>query len=360
MKLTALLLTTVAVIASAGPVDRAEGLADKYVDAIERINTNHARKPGKTTEADLAKTVPKKALRALDDLLELERGDSLDESLARCARAALDLDRVDDFVRCRDALAGRDADAASELGAAYSSERVLVLGSGGLDETYLEHFAEVVEDILEAYDEVFGFEEFSKVPGKKIRFRVHLEEQIVRPPHFAPQYPWHSEVDFPVVDAERLLSPTSDGKFLFYGLCHELGHTIAMWGDRSNEEDFHAWGHYTGVVIVDHFAKVKRAPKWHADCRDVRWRSTANELERLGDTPPGAKGRDGVLALLFALQEEVGTRAIGDAINALDREDKRLRINHVRYYTLKELEGALTDAAKKKKDRRRIAEIFGG
>ena len=38
MKLTALLLTTVAVIASAGPVDRAEGLADKYVAAIERTD----------------------------------------------------------------------------------------------------------------------------------------------------------------------------------------------------------------------------------------------------------------------------------------------------------------------------------
>ena len=37
-----------------------------------------------------------------------------------------------------------------------------------------------------AYDEVFGFAEYSKVPGKKLRVRVHLEERITRPPHFAP------------------------------------------------------------------------------------------------------------------------------------------------------------------------------
>ncbi|MEM9380434.1 MAG: hypothetical protein AAGB93_10845 [Planctomycetota bacterium] len=358
MKVTALLFTSVAIVASAGPLDRSEKLADAYVDAVERVNASHARKPGDTTEADLAKTLPRKALRALDDLLELERGDSLDDSLARCARAALDLDRVDDFVRCRDALAARDAGAARELGAAFSSDRALVLGSGGLDEAYLEHFAEVVEDIFDAYDELFGFEEFSKVPGKKIRFRVHLEDEIVRPPHFAPQFPWHSEVDFPVVDSERLRSPTSDGKFLFYGLCHELGHAIAMWGDRSNEEDHHAWGHYTGVVLVEHIAGSKRPPEWLADCRDVRWRSPAKELERLGETPPSAADRDGVLALLFALHEEVGPGAIGDAINALDREDDRLRINRVRYYTLKQLEDALTDGVKKKAQRRRIAEIF--
>ena len=343
----------------AAPVapDRSESLADAYVEAVEALNAAHAKKPKAKNEAQLRERLPKKARTALENLLELQSGDALEGSLARCARAALDVDGVEDFGRCRERLAQLDAKQAAELGAALSRERVLLLGEGGLDEDYLAHFAEVFEGVLAAYDEVFGFAEYSKVPGKKLRVRVHLEEEITRPPHFAPQYPWHSEIDFPVIDAERLRSPTADGKFLFYGLCHELGHVVAMWGSRTNEEDHHAWAHYTGVAIVEHLAGSKAPPAWLADCKDARWRSLTAERERLKDTAPGGTSRDAVLARLFALHDEVGPRAIGDAIDALDEEDERLRVNQVRYYTFPELEGALVDGTKNKKQRARIAAL---
>ena len=73
-------------------------------------------------------------------------------------------------------------------------------GFGDLQEGYLSDFADLLDGILDAYDETFGFKEWSKVPGKKLRVRVHLVDQITRPPHFAPQFPYHSEIDMPVID----------------------------------------------------------------------------------------------------------------------------------------------------------------
>ncbi|MEM9803406.1 MAG: hypothetical protein AAGA20_24015 [Planctomycetota bacterium] len=358
---TAFTLLAAAVLASShgeSAAGRSKKLADRYVAAIESVNREHARKPRDTTEDELAGKIPKRARGALEDLLDLEKGDELASSLARCARAALDLDLVEDFDACREALAALEEDAARELGLAHSAPRVLVLGEGGLDADYLAHFAEVADDILAAYDELFAFDEFSKVPGKKLRIRVHLEPRIDRPPHFAPQFPWHSEVDFPVVDPSKFTSPTQDGKFLFYGLCHEFGHVIAMWGDRTNEEDHHAWGHYTGVALVEHFAEADDPPDWLEACRDVRWRSIEKERERLADVEPGRGSRDAVLALLIALHDEVGTRAMGSALNALDRDDEELRINFVRYYALDDFGDALKDEAEGKKQRKRIEALF--
>ena len=61
-----------------------------------------------------------------------------------------------------------------------------------------------------------------------------------------------------------------------------------------------------------------------------------------------------ILALLVAISPQ----AIGQAINALDREGKRPRINRVRYYSMKDFRRALleTDAGKKRK--KDIAAIF--
>jgi hypothetical protein len=49
-------------------------------------------------------------------------------------------------------------------------------------------------------------------------------EQITQPPQFAPQFPYHSEIDPPVIHPDRFRSPTEKGQMMFYGLCHELGH----------------------------------------------------------------------------------------------------------------------------------------
>lgn len=353
-----LALAPLVTAASRAPIDQSSRLADTYVKSIEKLNADHARKPGETTESELSTKLPKKALTALEKLLESEDGEELGAALERCAKGALELDRTEDFAALRAKLAKVDAARADALGVALSRERVLLFGQGGLSQSYLEDFAPIIEDVLAAYDEVFGFHEFSKVPGKKLRIRLHLEDEIKRPPHFAPQFPYHSEIDFPVIDDKRFSSPTSKGQFLFYGLCHELGHVIAMWGNQSTEEDHHAWAHYTGLVIVQHLASSKKAPDWIEHCRDLRWRSVDLERERLGDTEAGLDDRDQVLALLLALHDTVGPEAIGKAINALDEKDSRLRINHVRYYSFRELRKSLASVLKSKSLKKKVEALF--
>ncbi|MHC4952960.1 MAG: carbon-nitrogen hydrolase family protein [Planctomycetota bacterium] len=340
-------------IALADPASR---LADTYADAVRKINEAHARKPAGQREADLAKRLPKKARAALDRLLRADDSAATRAALVVAGEAALDLDLIDDFGRVKKRLAKLSKVDADRLGGAVSRPRFLLRGLGGLDDKYLKSFAEVFDGILDAYDKEFGFAEWSKVPGKKLRVRVHLEKRITRPPHFAPQFPFHSEIDFPVVDPETLSSPTRDGKFLFYGLCHELGHVVAMWGDRTNEEDHHAWAHYTGVAIVEALSKSSRP--YMKRLKDVRWRSLAKEKERLRKTAPSTADRDGVLALFIALHDTVGPKAIGAALNYLDEEDRRRRINRVRYYTFEDLRRGFRKTLKGKKDRSRVDKLL--
>lgn len=338
-------------------LDRASSLADTYVKAIEKLNEEHKRKPT-GTEEELAARLPKKAAGALESLLKLESADSLEESLRRCSEAALELDRVDDFNEVRERWTKLVPERAAELDVALSRPRYLLIGRKGLTAEYLEHFAEVLDEVFAAYDEVFGFAEWSKVPGKKVRFRVHLEDKITTPPHFAPQFPFHSEVNFPVIDPERLTSPTSDGKFLFYGLCHELGHVMAMWGDGSNEEDHHAWAHYTGVVIVEHLSEQRTFKKLGKDLRDVRWRSLKAERKRLEETPLSLDSRDGVLRTLIALHDEVGAEAIGAAMNHLYEKEKCVRVNAVRYQSFRNLRTGLLDTLKARKAKKAVSKIL--
>jgi hypothetical protein len=331
-------------------------LAGKYAEAVRELNEDHARKP-QASEDELAAKLPAAARKAFDELVRAKPSEDLAAALATAAEAAADLDLEADFEAARAALEKLSEEEAARLGRLVSRPRFVVRGTG-LSQAYFERFADVAQAVLEGYDEVFGFDELSKVPGKKLRFRVHLVPRIERPPHFAPQFPHHSEVDFPVDDAEALRSPTSDGKFLFYGLCHEIGHVVAMWGDRSNEEDHHAWAHYTGVAVLEHLAQDKGRAKALKGLDDVRWRSLEKERDAAKGVEPSLGSREGVMALLVALHDAVGPKAIGDAIDALDREDRRLRINRVRYYRFPELEEALLDGAKDAKRKKAIEALF--
>ncbi|HEU4338660.1 MAG TPA: hypothetical protein VFS19_01210, partial [Planctomycetota bacterium] len=326
--------------------------ARRFTEAIRKINEEHAEKPGKTKEPELTRRVPKDVLAIADKLATSVNVAALVEA----GEAALDLDLMPAFEKIRRRLEKVSAADAAKLGSALSRDKYLLRGIGGLDDAYLAAFARVMDAILGAYDELYAFEEWSKVPGKKLRVRIHLEEEIKRPPHFAPQFPFHSEIDFPVVDPKELKSPTSKGQFLFYGLCHELGHVIAMWGDRAREEDHHAWAHYTGVAIVEHLAKGKNDAL--DGLNDAKWRGLDLERKKLKDVKPSTADRDGVMALLIALHDRIGPKAIGAAINALDREDKRLRVNRVRYYGFAELEAALLKTLKDPKARAFVAETI--
>jgi hypothetical protein len=351
-----MLLTTLAcAIALGAPLPDAK-LARVYVDAVHDLNEKHARAPGKESEDELAKKLPPAAAKALDSLLAEKPSDALTKSLRECSAAALDLDRVEDFRKIRARLAKDTPAEALKLDTALSRPRFLLRGVGGLDEEYLAGFAQVLDGVLGAYDEVFGFAEFSKVPGKKLRVRLRLVEKITDPPHFAPEFPYHSEIDFPVVDAKKFSSPDAEGHFFFYGLCHELGHVIAMWDAPGKKEDYHTWAHYCGVTIVEHLAQKKDAPAWLKDLRDVKWRSLAIEREEGKKTKPGLGSDKAVMATLVALHDRVGPKAVGDAINALDAQDERLRINGVRYYKFAELKKALLAVVAKDKDKKKAVE----
>jgi hypothetical protein len=325
----------------------------RYVQAVAKINEDHARNPGKEREEGLAKKLPPDAKTALQRVLQAKPAPILAGTLRQCGEAALDLDLLADFNAIRQRLETVSPEEAKKLGRMVSRPRFIVRGIGDFSEGYLDQFADVFDAVLTGYDEVFGFAEFSKLPGKKLRVRLHLEPEIKQPPHFAPEFPWHSEIDFPVSDPSGFRSPTPKGQFLFYGLCHELGHVIAMWGDLQTMEDHHSWAHYTGVAIVEHLSnKLKDAPLMQP-LKDLRWRSF--EIERklpANQVPPSLKSAPGVMKLLLDLHDSAGPKAIGDAINYLDQEGKSRRVNRVRYYRFADFRRAmaatLKDEAKKK------------
>lgn len=331
-----------------------------YRESIAKLNDAHVAKPGDVDEAALGRKLPKFASAALDRLLADDRVVASD--LIAAGESALDLDRMDDFERVRARLVRLAPDEATKLGIAVSRPRFLLRGVDGLEAPALESMAGTLDLVLDAYADVFGFTTWSKVPGKKLRVRARLVERIERPPHFAPQFPWHSEIDFPVVAKDAFRSPTADGKFLFYGLCHELGHVRAMWGDVKDEADHHAWAHYTGAVIVEHLAGAAEHADALRELRDAKWRTWTIELAELDERKarPGTTDRDSVSALLGALHGELGPRALGDALASVDRAGKTRRVNHVRYYVLADFEAALVATPAGKKSAKRIAAWFDG
>ena len=337
-------------------------LARSYADAVETVNKAHADKPVAKEEVEIGKQLPAAAAKAIGQLVRLEDSPGTRDALLTAARAALELDRSGDFAALRERLASFDPRLADELGIAVSRPRFLAIGTGGITTEGLTELCDVLDLVLDAYHEVFGLVNFSKVPGKKLRLRVRLVEKITEPPHFAPQFPYHSEIDFPVVDPKSFMSPTKDGKFLFYGLCHELGHVIAMWGDTKNEEDRHAWAHYTGAAIVEYFEKNKKERPALDGVRDFRWRSLDFDRKKLeaSKAKPGGKDVDSVMARFLALHDAVGPRVVGEALNALDAKDQHLLVNRVRYYSMKDLQKALlaTNAGKDKEKKKAIEAAF--
>lgn len=343
---------------AADPVSPSMRKAKAFADGVREVNERHAAKPGERREDDLAALLPREARRALESLLAEKDSDDLPPALLVAAGAALDLDLEEDFEAVRARLAKASPEEAAKAGLLVSRPRFLALGRDGVTAAYLADFADVLDGVLDAYDRVFGFEEWSKVPGKKLRVLVHRVDAITRPPHFAPQFPFHSEVDFPVLAEERLTSPTAKGHFMLYGLCHELGHVIAMMDRGDRKEDHHQWAHYTGVAVVEELAGLRPAPPWMERMRDVRWRSLSKERERLRETAPSLDGPDGVLKTLVALHDGVGPRALGEAVNRLDREDRRERVNRVRYYTFREIRGALLETVREPGKRRAVESLL--
>jgi len=356
----ALLLAAVLLPAALAPAGVSPSMrkAKAFSDAVREINRRHAEKPGDAKEDDLAALLPKDARRALESLLAEKDSGDLPSALLVAAGAAVDLDLAEDFEAIRKRLEAADPAEAAKAGFLVSRPRFVALGRDCVTREYLEDFADVADGILDAYDRLFGFAEWSKVPGKKIRFLVHRVEAITRPPRFAPEFEFHSQVDFPVLAEERLTSPTSKGQFMFYGLCHELGHVVAMMDRGEAKEDFHQWAHFCGVAVVEELSAREPAPGWMARMKDVRWRSLSKERGRLEDVEPSLDGPDGVLKALVSLYDTIGPRALGDAINLLDRKDERTRVNRVRYCTFREIRGALLEVLEDPAQRKAVEGIL--
>jgi hypothetical protein len=64
------------------------------------------------------------------------------------------------------------------------------------------------------------------------------------------------------------------------------------------------------------------------------------------------------LFFFLALHDELGAKAIGAVLNFLDRQDRRRRINGVRYYTFKELREGLAATLREPKARKAVAMLF--
>ncbi len=346
--------------ASAFPPDPSMEKAQAFAVAVRKVNEDHAAKPGTAKEDDLADRLPKEARRALDSLLAEKDSADLPAALLVAAGATMDLDLEEDFERVRARLEKAAPEEAKKAGLLLSRPRFVLLGRDGVTREYLAGFAGILDGILDAYDRVFGFEEWSKVPGKKIRVKVHLVDRITSPPHFAPQFPFHSEIDFPVLAEETLTSPTKQGQFQFYGLCHELGHVVAML-DRPDgtKEDHHQWADYTGNAVVEELSTRTPAPPWMEGMRDYpRWKGMERLRERVKEAKPALDGPQGVMRILVSLHDTAGPRAIGAAVNLLDRRDERLRVNRVRYYTFREIRAALLEVVKDPDLRKKVAEIL--
>ena len=322
--------------------------AARYAAAVAKVNEAHVKKPSARSEEELAGQLPPEAVSAFRAVMAApDTAPGLVPALAALGSAALDVASADQCAAVRGRLEKLDAAEAQRLGQVVVRPRFLVRAVGDFSPGYAEEFARLVDAVMAAYDEVFGFAEFSKVPGKKLRFRVHRVPEIRQPPHFAPEFPWHSEVDFPVVQGDAFRSPTPAGQFLLYGLCHELGHVIAMWGDLKTMEDHHAWAHYTGVVVVEQLKKTAPGTAFLDSAGDARWRALS--LERsLPDNrrAPGVDSQAAVMALLIGLHDAIGPQAIGAAVNWLDAEGKSPRINRVRYYSFDGLKRAIEATVK--------------
>ena len=197
------------------PAQDPAALGRRTASPSEKVNEEHARRPGKAKEEDLAKKVPKGTRAAIDRLLAMKDSPQLFDAPSPAGRRPWTSISSRTSRRQPDASRRARRPTRRSSGIALSKPRALLRGLGGVQPSYLEEFAAVLEAVLAGYDEVFGFEEWSKVPGKKIRVRIHITKDESKPPHFAPQFAFHSEIDFPVQDGSSFRSPTAKGKDVF-------------------------------------------------------------------------------------------------------------------------------------------------
>ena len=146
-----------------------------------------------------------------------------------------------------------------------------------------------------------------------------------------------------------------------YGFCHEMGHMAAMWGQyRVKEDDKHAWGHYTGCLIVEEVYKKlgnQPWPTWTSFQR--RASGKPRLLGQVEGQTPGTGTYESILTLFHTIGEEFGTDIYGKAWQWLEAKKRFRTINNVRYLWLRDLRDALI-AVVPRNNAPRVAELFKG
>lgn len=349
-------------VAGAALLELPDRLADTrlaaYRQAIETIHRKalRARKP--PTEEDLRRQVPAKMLTLESRYERIDDPRKRARALAELALLHAELAWVDRIGPILESLRELDPDLASRVGHFEESEHCIARVVG-CDAKWARAAVRLAEAAREGHRKLFGFRSISKVPGKKIRILIHLDASHEGARlYYHPSPPWHSEIRYEIRDEKHLT--LAGRQRIVYGFCHEMGHMVAMWGQyRKVEEDFHAWGHYTGCLVVDQVYETLGNEPWPGWTSYQRRASgTARLRSELEGQSPGTGSREEVLALFDRVGDLCGTDAYGRAWEWLDGRRRIRRIQQVRYLWLRDLRDGLI-ATLPRERAREMAALFG-
>lgn len=312
-----------------------------FAQSIKDLHAQAIRSKKPWTETDLQKKVPSKFLALEKQIAGVRDPAKRAEALAHLALLHAEIAWTERIAPIHEMLVDLDPRLAERLGTFDASEHFIVR-TVGVNPKWGKAALTLGEAVRQGYSTVFGFDEISKVPGKRIRVLVHVDAS--HKGHrlfFHPTPLYHGEM--------RLLAPTEESLTLsgrariVYGFCHELGHMVAMWGEYGKvEDDKHAWAHYTGSLIVEAVYDSlgnEPWPTWTAFQRRVSGK--ARLLKEIDGKAPGRGDADAVAALFYALGEELGTTSYGAAWKWLDEKKRIRRVNNVPYLWLDDLRDAL-------------------
>lgn len=141
-------------------------LARDYAAAVEAVNKAQADNPTAKDERELGRHLPAAAAKLPERLARIDDSPAVRDALVVAAKAALDLDRIDDFEVLRARLAALDAASADTVGIVVSRPRFVAIGTQGMHAAGLAAIADVFDLVLDGYRDVFGIEAFSKVTSR--------------------------------------------------------------------------------------------------------------------------------------------------------------------------------------------------
>ena len=325
---------------------------------IVKLHEKALRSKKPWSEDELREELPRKYAQLERRYADVKDPRQRAEALAQLALLYAELAWVERIEPLVEEVKDLDVAVAAKLGQFRSSDNFLARVVGA-DPKYLEAALRLAEAAREGYRELFGFEEISKVPGKRVRIVIHVDPELETDRlYFHPSPPYHSELRLLVPETKYL---TLAGKRrLVYGFIHELGHMVAMWGEHNKvEDDRHAWAHYTGCLVVEEvYERLGNEPwpSWTAFQRRASGKTRL--LAQIEGKESGTDSYESVLALFYRIGETWGTDVYGKAWTWLEKNRRIRRVNRVPYLWLRDLRDALA-ATVTREDAAKVAAMFG-